>query len=154
MVDVEGVVRRPQAPVEGCSQADVELHVTAVHCVRWVRAARSRASRALELTPRVPAVLPRSRAMLLPFEVTDAARSAAAVQAAAESGEQLATVSQVCAACSVPATPWCVAALLTRHAPCCCCALQDTRLDGRFIDLRTPANQAIFRVQSAVCQVR
>ena len=27
------------------------------------------------------------------------------------------------------------------------------RLDNRFIDLRTPANQAIFRVQSAVCQV-
>ena len=31
---------------------------------------------------------------------------------------------------------------------------QDMRLDNRFLDLRTPANQAIFRVQSAVCQVR
>lgn len=31
--------------------------------------------------------------------------------------------------------------------------VQDVRLDNRFIDLRTPANQAIFRVQSAVCQV-
>ena len=31
---------------------------------------------------------------------------------------------------------------------------QDVRLDNRFVDLRTPANQAIFRVQSAVCQVR
>jgi aspartyl-tRNA synthetase len=30
---------------------------------------------------------------------------------------------------------------------------QDTRLENRWIDLRTPANQAIFRVQSAVCQV-
>jgi len=28
---------------------------------------------------------------------------------------------------------------------------QDTRLDNRVIDLRTPANQAIFRVQSGVC---
>lgn len=28
------------------------------------------------------------------------------------------------------------------------------RLDNRFVDLRTPANQAIFRVQSEVCQVR
>lgn len=28
----------------------------------------------------------------------------------------------------------------------------DTRLDHRWIDLRTPANQAIFRIQSAVCQ--
>ena len=30
---------------------------------------------------------------------------------------------------------------------------QDTRLDNRTLDLRTPANQAIFRVQSAVGQV-
>ena len=30
---------------------------------------------------------------------------------------------------------------------------QDTRLDHRVLDLRTPANQAIFRVQSAVGQV-
>lgn len=30
---------------------------------------------------------------------------------------------------------------------------QDTRLDNRVVDLRTPANQGIFRVQSAVCQV-
>ena len=29
----------------------------------------------------------------------------------------------------------------------------DTRLDNRVIDLRTPANQAIFRLQSAVCQL-
>lgn len=28
----------------------------------------------------------------------------------------------------------------------------DTRLDHRWIDLRTPANQAIFRIQSAVCK--
>lgn len=32
-------------------------------------------------------------------------------------------------------------------------AAQDVRLDNRFVDLRTPANQAIFRVQSQVCQV-
>ncbi|KAK9868673.1 hypothetical protein WJX84_003198 [Apatococcus fuscideae] len=30
---------------------------------------------------------------------------------------------------------------------------QDTRLDNRTLDLRTPANQAIFRVQSAVSQL-
>ena len=28
---------------------------------------------------------------------------------------------------------------------------QDTRLDNRVLDLRTPANNAIFRVQSGVC---
>jgi hypothetical protein len=55
---------------------------------------------------------------------------------------------------------------------CCCCFLQadiaaaaekgellgtvsqDVRLDNRALDLRTPANQAIFKLQSAVCQVR
>jgi hypothetical protein len=31
---------------------------------------------------------------------------------------------------------------------------QDIRLDNRALDLRTPANQAIFKLQSAVCQVR
>lgn len=31
---------------------------------------------------------------------------------------------------------------------------QDVRLDNRALDLRTPANQAIFKLQSAVCQVR
>mgnify|MGYP002830059685 CR=1 FL=1 len=30
---------------------------------------------------------------------------------------------------------------------------QDTRLNHRVIDLRTPANQAIFRIQSAVCEL-
>lgn len=30
---------------------------------------------------------------------------------------------------------------------------QDTRLDNRILDLRTPANQAIFRVEAAVCKI-
>ena len=29
----------------------------------------------------------------------------------------------------------------------------DTRLDARVIDLRTPTNQAIFKIQSGVCQL-
>lgn len=63
------------------------------------------------------------RAGPLPFDVVDAARSEAEVAAAAERGESLVTVSQ------------------------------DVRLDNRVVDLRTPANQAIFRVQSAVSQL-
>lgn len=50
-------------------------------------------------------------------------RSEADVKVAAEKGEQMVTVGQ------------------------------DNRLNNRFLDLRTPANQAIFKVQSAVCQV-
>lgn len=30
---------------------------------------------------------------------------------------------------------------------------QDTRLDNRVIDLRTPANQAIFRLEGGVCKL-
>lgn len=64
-----------------------------------------------------------SRAAALPFEITDAARSDAEVAAAAEKGELLVTVGQ------------------------------DNRLNNRFLELRTPANQAIFKLQSAVCQL-
>ena len=62
-----------------------------------------------------------SRSAPLPFDIADAARSDADVAAAAAAGTQLATVAQ------------------------------DTRLDGRVIDLRVPASQAIFTVQAAVC---
>lgn len=30
---------------------------------------------------------------------------------------------------------------------------QDTRLDNRVLDLRTPANQAIFRLEAGVCRL-
>lgn len=49
IVDVEGVVAVPQAPIESCSQRDVELSVTGVRAI--------------------------ARAGPLPFEVVDAARS-------------------------------------------------------------------------------
>lgn len=97
IVDVEATLVLPQALIEACSQSQVELQVTAIHVV--------------------------SRSAPLPFEVTDAARSAEAVRKAAEAGKVLVTVGQ------------------------------DVRLDNRYVDLRTPANQAIFRVQSAVCHL-
>ncbi|MEW5296938.1 MAG: hypothetical protein WDW36_000183 [Sanguina aurantia] len=64
-----------------------------------------------------------SRAALLPFEMIDASRSEEDIKAAAERGEVLPSVSQ------------------------------DVRLDNRVVDLRTPANQAIFKIQSATCQL-
>ncbi len=80
-----------------CRLAQVELHVTSIHCI--------------------------SRADVLPFEVSDAARSEEEIKEAEAAGELKARVSQ------------------------------DVRLNGRYIDLRTAANQAIFKVQSGVCQV-
>lgn len=64
-----------------------------------------------------------SRAARLPFEVADASRSEEQIKAGVAKGEQWATVGQ------------------------------DLRLNDRFIDLRTPANQGIMRLQSTVCQV-
>lgn len=63
------------------------------------------------------------RASPLPLEVTTASRSDAQIAAAEAKGEKMATVNR------------------------------DTRLDNRVIDLRTPANQAIFKVQSAVSRL-
>lgn len=97
IVDVGGIVKVTDAPVESCSQSAVELHVTEIRCI--------------------------SRSAALPFELVDACRSEQEVKEASERGEILPVVSQ------------------------------DTRLDNRVIDLRTPANQAIFRIQSAVCQL-
>ena len=64
-----------------------------------------------------------SRSAELPFDLTDASRSDQEIDDALARGETMARVGQ------------------------------DTRLDNRVIDLRTPANNAIFRIQSAVCQL-
>lgn len=61
-----------------------------------------------------------SKAENLPINIEDAARSESEIEKALQAGEQLVRVNQ------------------------------DTRLNYRVLDLRTPANQAIFRVQ---CQV-
>ncbi|KAL3510175.1 hypothetical protein ACH5RR_029576 [Cinchona calisaya] len=57
---------------------------------------------------------------VLPINIEDAARSEAEIEKAEQAGEKLVRVNQ------------------------------DTRLNNRFLDLRTPANQGIFRIQ---CQV-
>lgn len=97
VIDVEGTISLPQEPVVACTQSQVELHVTSIRCI--------------------------SRADILPFEVSDAARSEEEIKEAEAAGELKARVSQ------------------------------DVRLNGRYIDLRTAANQAIFKVQSGVCQL-
>ncbi|MCI27467.1 aspartate-tRNA ligase cytoplasmic-like, partial [Trifolium medium] len=56
----------------------------------------------------------------LPINIEDAARSEVEIEKAIQAGEQLVRVNQ------------------------------DTRLNFRVLDLRTPANQGIFRIQSQV----
>ncbi|GBP49226.1 Aspartate--tRNA ligase, cytoplasmic [Eumeta japonica] len=94
IVDVEATVVKTAAPVESCTQKDVELHVLQLFVVS---AAKSQ----------------------LPLLVEDAARPE-------KSDDPEALKIRV---------------------------NQDTRLDNRVLDLRTPANQAIFRLEAGVCRL-
>eukprot|EP00051_Salpingoeca_urceolata_P005661 m.75541 g.75541 ORF g.75541 m.75541 type:complete len:677 (-) comp14485_c0_seq1:103-2133(-) len=88
LIDVEGTVVKPDVPVEGCSQKEVEIHISKLFCVS-------------QAVPR------------LPVQVDD---------------------------CGLPESD-------KRHPG------QDVRLDNRILDLRATPNQAIFRIQSAVCEL-
>ncbi|CAJ2675082.1 unnamed protein product [Trifolium pratense] len=94
IVDVEGVVSIPTAPIKGATQ-QVEIQVRKLYCV----------SKAIPT---------------LPINIEDAARSEVEIEKAIQAGEQLVRVNQ------------------------------DTRLNFRVLDVRTPANQGIFRIQSQV----
>ncbi|KAJ7958686.1 aspartate--tRNA ligase, cytoplasmic-like [Quillaja saponaria] len=94
IVDVEGVVSVPSAPIKGATQ-QVEILVKKLYSVNKA----------------VPT---------LPIIVEDAARSEIEIEKAHQAGEQLVRVNQ------------------------------DTRLNFRVLDLRTPANQGIFRIQSQI----
>ena len=94
VVDIYGEISVPEAPIESCTQQQVELQVEKLFCV-----SRS--------TPE------------LPLQLEDAARPDADLAADPE---------------------------LPR-------VNQDVRLNNRVLDLRTPANQAIFRLQSGVCEL-
>lgn len=97
IVDVEGVVSIPAAPIKGATQ-QIEIQVRKLYCV----------SKAIPT---------------LPINIEDAARSEVEIEKAIQAGEQLVRVNQ------------------------------DTRLNFRVLDLRTPANQGIFRIQSQVGNV-
>jgi aspartyl-tRNA synthetase len=97
IVDVEGVVSIPAAPIKGATQ-QVEIQVRKLYIV----------------SKAVPT---------LPINIEDAARSEVEIEKAIQAGEQLVRVNQ------------------------------DTRLNFRVLDLRTPANQGIFRIQSQVGNV-
>ncbi|MCL7048121.1 hypothetical protein MKW94_027247 [Papaver nudicaule] len=94
IVDIQGIVSVPGAPIRGATQ-QVELQVRKICAV----------------SKAVP---------MLPLNIEDAARSEADIENALEAGVHLPRVTQ------------------------------DTRLNNRVLDLRTPANQAIFRIESEV----
>lgn len=105
VVDVEGVVTVPDAPVEACTQKMVEIQITKLHCV--VKAKQA-----------------------MPFQLEDAMRP----DEVKESDVGVYDEDEVAA----PRTDGGATVGLKN------------RLDNRWIDLRTPANQGIFRIESMV----
>jgi nondiscriminating aspartyl-tRNA synthetase len=103
VVDMAGVLKVPDTPVDSVTQKMVELHITSFHCV-----CKSKAS--------------------LPFQIEDAMRPEAAEEAVGEYHEDDEVV----------------------HTDGLVHVGQKIRLDYRWLDLRTPANQAIFRIESMV----
>ena len=141
IVDVYGDVMRVEQPTH-TSQSEVEVKVRRLFVVSLA-------------SPH------------LPFQLIDAARPAseqshggsgasqqpAADQAAAASGEAEAKdgdSSDAAAAASAP-SEFGGSGLVVDNEGVITVG-QDLRLDNRWIDLRTPANHAIFRLQSRVCQ--
>ena len=103
VVDMQGTLRVPDAPVESVTQKMVEIHITSFHCVCKAK-------------------------MALPFQIEDAMRPEPAEEAVGEYNEDVEVV----------------------HDDGLVHVGQKIRLDYRWIDLRTPANQAIFRIESMV----
>lgn len=105
IVDVEGVVTVPDAPVESCTQKMVEIQLTKLHCVTKAKQA-------------------------MPFQLEDAMRPDEVKEAdvgAYNEDEEVAPRQDGGATVGLK-----------------------NRLDNRWIDLRTPANQGIFRIESMV----
>lgn len=127
IVDVVGEVRTVGEPVS-CTQALVELAAKSVHVV----------SRSL---PEAPFTV---EAAMRPLTEEEAA-AAAAADAAATGDAPAATTGDAAASASS------AAADADPSAGARGAVLQSTRLNSRWIDLRTPANQAIFRLSSGVC---
>eukprot|EP00013_Stygamoeba_regulata_P020200 CAMPEP_0177650362 /NCGR_PEP_ID=MMETSP0447-20121125/11900_1 /TAXON_ID=0 /ORGANISM="Stygamoeba regulata, Strain BSH-02190019" /LENGTH=574 /DNA_ID=CAMNT_0019153223 /DNA_START=197 /DNA_END=1921 /DNA_ORIENTATION=+ len=122
IVDVIAQVVAPENPVESVTQSAVELAVKKLFVV--------------------------SRAQELPIQVTDCARSETVIatqkKELAEVRAKLATIADPESA-EAKALEESARRLALGHVG------QKLRLDNRFIDLRTPANRAIFRLQSGVC---
>eukprot|EP00339_Tiarina_fusa_P026522 CAMPEP_0117031312 /NCGR_PEP_ID=MMETSP0472-20121206/22522_1 /TAXON_ID=693140 ORGANISM="Tiarina fusus, Strain LIS" /NCGR_SAMPLE_ID=MMETSP0472 /ASSEMBLY_ACC=CAM_ASM_000603 /LENGTH=605 /DNA_ID=CAMNT_0004739615 /DNA_START=125 /DNA_END=1942 /DNA_ORIENTATION=+ len=104
VVDMEGMVTVPDAPIDSATQKMVEIQITSFNCV-------SKANQAL------------------PFLMIDACRPDEKKESDVGANEESEEVKREDGLISVG---------------------QKTRLDYRWIDLRTPANQAIFRIESMV----
>lgn len=138
IVDVEGTVSVVNARIESATQQTVEIQVQKIFVV--------------------------NSSETLPMQIEDAARSPALItqreeeikaleQQIEELGQKLKTVGAESEEGKKVAAE--VEALKKKleNTPPFPSVGMDTRLNNRVLDLRTPANQAIFTIQSAVCQL-
>ena len=134
LVEVWGVVAA--AKVDSCTQHDVELRVTKCLVVSRAEAPLpiqlEDCSRPQPLFRAQKAAIREIQARIDEFKRGKSAEELAASPAK----EELEKLQAECAAAHKYVKPD-----------------QDTRLNNRVLDLRTPANHAIFRIQSGVCQL-
>lgn len=103
VIDVEGIVKKVDPPIQSCTVKDREISVSQL----WVVSAA---------------------ALRLPLQIEDASRPEP------KEGEEE----------NVPDSGKGDLSIIVK---------QDTRLDNRVLDLRTPANQAIFKLEAGVCEL-
>jgi aspartyl-tRNA synthetase len=142
IVDVTGVVTAPAEPVTGCTVSDVEIALRTVHIV--CRASPNLpfsiedASRKLDASEDEGAGEDSDEVVATPTPAPDAAAAAAAEDADKAEGGAAAGGGGAAAGGGGGAR---VAVVVK----------QKMRLDHRWLDLRTPANQGIVRISSMVC---
>eukprot|EP01112_Ceratiomyxa_fruticulosa_P017002 TRINITY_DN5220_c0_g1_i1.p1 TRINITY_DN5220_c0_g1~~TRINITY_DN5220_c0_g1_i1.p1 ORF type:complete len:601 (-),score=142.43 TRINITY_DN5220_c0_g1_i1:28-1674(-) len=124
LLEVEGIIRVTPSPVEATTQTDVEIEVTKLFVASKV-------------------LLP------LPLQLEDAGRPLPIVEA---QQKEIAEIEKKIAALDVNASEEDKQRLIQQKAEAAKFPIvgQDVRLDYRILDLRVPAHQGIFRIQSAV----
>eukprot|EP01116_Phalansterium_solitarium_P002835 TRINITY_DN1312_c0_g1_i1.p1 TRINITY_DN1312_c0_g1~~TRINITY_DN1312_c0_g1_i1.p1 ORF type:complete len:601 (+),score=228.22 TRINITY_DN1312_c0_g1_i1:75-1805(+) len=136
IVAVEGTVTVPKEKIETTSQQTVEILVTKLHVV----SAAATLPMQLEDAARPKKVFKEQEARVKALELElEEAQKKLAGKEGEEAKPLQAEVDRLIQAKS--------------EAQKYSKVSRDTRLNNRTIDLRTPANQAIFRVQSGVCQL-
>jgi nondiscriminating aspartyl-tRNA synthetase len=128
VVDVTGPLKRPEQPINTCSVSALELHITTLFVVSAADTLPFQLTDAMTPEP-----------VILAYEAKLAALKAKydAAKAAGASADELAALDKEKDAAAAECRP----------------VERKTSLDNRVLDLRTPANLAIFRVQAAVCRL-
>ncbi|EGG23743.1 aspartyl-tRNA synthetase [Cavenderia fasciculata] len=121
IVDVQGTISKVPKPIESCSQKDVELHITSIFVV--------------------------SEAHIIPLQLEDLSRP---IHILEEQDKVIAKLSEELKNTSLNEKQKEELEKKKSEASKYVEVSQDKRLDNRVLDLRVPAHQAIFKLQSAV----